>query len=206
MKKIILVPLLLLSSFAFAQTLTGLQLDKAAVQTGQAVQATVGLEGTTANCGLSLDWGDGTPDNIKIEKADQMPYKASHTYAKPGEYKVNISGKKVTSHLPCVGKSHTSVVKVTAPAPVAAAPAAAPASAPLVAAPVAKAAPAAVATAAGSSCPAGWKLNAKSVNKKTKAFTCMAKPGTAVPAASIECPGDLSYFENGKKGMLGCRP
>ena len=202
MKKIIFVPLLLLSSIAFAQNLTGLQLDKTTVLVGQAVQATVGLEGSGSNCGLSLDWGDSPPENIKIEKPDQMPFKASHIFKQAGEFKVNISGKKVTSHLPCVGKDHTVVVKVTAPAPAAAAPAAA---APAAAAPVAKAsAPAPV--AASSSCPEGWKLSAKSVNKKTKAFTCTAKPGTAIPAASIECPGDLSYFENKKKGMLGCRP
>ena len=77
-------------------------------------------------------------------------------------------------------------------------------------APVQAVAPAPVAAAAGSSasaqCPQGWKLNKASVNKKTGAYTCTAKPGTPLPASNAACPGDLSYFENAKKGQLGCRP
>ena len=60
--------------------------------------------------------------------------------------------------------------------------------------------------AAGPACPEGWKLNAKSVVRKTGAYTCTAKAGTAVPDKKPACPGELTYFENGKKGLLGCRP
>jgi hypothetical protein len=48
-------------------------------------------------------------------------------------------------------------------------------------------------------------LAAKSVNKKTGAFNCSAKPGTALPDKKLTCPGDTGYFENAKKGSLGCR-
>ena len=212
MKKMILVPLLLLTSVAFAQTMTSLQMDKASVQTGQAVQATIGLDGDLTNCGMRIEWGDGTSNDLKVEKPEQKPFKTSHTYAKAGDYTVKVVGAKVTSHFRCIGKDMTAAVKVNAPAPVAAAPAPAqapaaaptPAAAPVAAAPMTKAT--AAPAAANSRCPAGWKLSAQSVNKKTKAFTCMAKPGTAIPDASLECPGELSYFENSKKGMLGCRP
>ena len=53
-------------------------------------------------------------------------------------------------------------------------------------------------------CPAGWTLNSKSVSKKTGAFTCQAAPGTK--PVKVSCPGDLSYFENERKGLMGCRP
>ena len=70
---------------------------------------------------------------------------------------------------------------------------------------VAAAAPAASAAAAPA-CPEGWKLDKKSVSKKTGAFTCTAKAGTAAPAGKLACAGTLGYFENTKKGQLGCRP
>ena len=58
----------------------------------------------------------------------------------------------------------------------------------------------------GPSCPEGWKLDAKSVVKKTGAYACSAKAGTAIPDKKPVCPGELSYFENSKKGMFGCKP
>jgi hypothetical protein len=54
-------------------------------------------------------------------------------------------------------------------------------------------------------CEAGWKMSGKP-NAKTGAFTCGAKPGTAAPANKPQCQGDLSYFENAKKGQYGCKP
>ncbi|MEO6624415.1 MAG: hypothetical protein ABIN37_06245, partial [Burkholderiaceae bacterium] len=92
--------------------------------------------------------------------------------------------------LGCVGKNVSAMVKVAAPPPP-----------PQPA--VAAGAPMAV---AGPSCPDGWKLNARSVNRKTGAYSCSAKAGTALPDKRPSCPGNLSYVENSKKGMLGCKP
>ena len=191
MKKLFLIPLLLTSSLIFAQTIGGLKLDKAAAQTGQAVQATVDLQGENANCGLQMDWGDGTVQGIKIVEKSQMPYVASHTYSKPGDFTVRAEGKQVTSHLKCIGKTKTALIKVAAPAATTTA--------------TAPTAAAAKPAAAGPVCPEGWKLDAKSVSKKTQAFSCTAKSGTATPEKKLACPGDLGYFENSKKGQLGCR-
>jgi hypothetical protein len=55
-------------------------------------------------------------------------------------------------------------------------------------------------------CASGWKVAGKTFNAKTGAFTCSAKAGTALPAAKPVCSGDLSYFENVKKGQYGCKP
>ena len=139
---------------------------------------------------MRIDWGDGIGDELKINKPEKIPYLVSHTYTKPGDYLVTVKPEKVTSHLRCMGKDQSTRLKVNAaPAPVAAAAPAAHSAMP----------------AAAASCPAGWKLDIKSVNKKTQAFTCTAKVGTAPPDKKLVCAGDTGYFENAKKGVLGCR-
>ncbi len=192
-----------------AQTLTGLQADRATAKTGEPVTVTAAFShGESINCGMHIKWGDNTPGNdYKIIDAGSIPLKATHAYAQPGDYTITAEPKKVTTHLGCVGKKRTAVVKVVAAAPAAApAPAPAPAAPKAAAAPAASAATAAPAVAKGPQCPEGWTLNAKSVNKKTNAFTCTAKANTPVAGNKINCPGDLTYFENSKKGQLGCRP
>lgn len=175
-----------------AQTLTDIKIDPAQPLAGQTVTVSVNLEaGDNANCGVRFYWGDGATSDIKVNDKAAIPYKLTHTYAKAGEYRTMAEGKKVTTHLKCMGKNIVQMLTVAAPKPVA----------PVAAAPVA-----APAQTSGPACPEGWKLTAKSVNKKTGAYNCTAKAGTALPAAKPACPGDLTYFENSKKGQLGCRP
>ena len=175
---------------ASAQTLTGVKLDPAQGTAGQNVTAAISLDvENNANCGLKVHWGDGATQDIKVTDKAAIPYKATHAYAKGGDYQVMIEPKRVTSHLKCSGKNVTAAYKVVA-APVAAAPAGA----------------ASAAVKAGPTCPEGWKLDAKSVNKKTGAYGCTAKAGTALPEKKPVCSGDLTYSENSKKGMLGCKP
>ena len=176
---------------ASAQNLKDVKVDLAQAKVGQTVTVTVGLDATgVPNCGLRVRWGDGAVTERKISDAKEIPFVTTHVYAKPGDYTVVVDPGKVGGSFGCVGKKVSTAVKVLAPAPVAAAPGAA----------------SAAKVAAGPTCPDGWKLNAKSVVKKTGAFTCNAKAGTAVPEKKPACPGDLTYFENSKKGMLGCRP
>ncbi len=187
---------------ASAQTLTGVKVDNAAITAGGTVKATAELEvkdGLT-NCGMRINWGDGAVTDNKINQAQDAPMVASHQYTKPGTYTVMAEPKRVGSVLKCAGKNQSvNVVVAAAPAPAAAAPVAA--AAPAVAAAVA---PMAAAKAADV-CPAGWKLAKPGVSKKTKSFTCTAKANTKLPEAKVVCPGDLTYFENTKKGQLGCR-
>lgn len=188
--KALALTLSLIAGMASAQTLKGIKLDTAQAQVGQAVNATVELDaGNNPNCGLRVRWGDGAVTERRINSAAEVPFKTSHTYAKAGDYTVVADPGKVGGSLGCVGKKASAVVKVVAPPP----------PAPAAAASGAKAA------AAGPSCPDGWKLDAKSVNKKTGAYTCTAKGGTALPEKKAACPGDLTYFENVKRGQFGCR-
>ena len=190
MKSISVLCLSLLCSAAFAQTLVSVKVDKPQVLAGQAVQASVAFDvGNSVNCGIRFDWGDGTGEDIKVEDAQKIPLVMNHTYAKAGNYTVAVTPKKVTSRLGCLGKAQSAVVKVRAPAAVAVAPVA----------------PVQAIKSATTPCPAGWTLNAKSVNKKTQAFSCNAKPGTAVPEKKLACEGTTGYFENTKKGVIGCQ-
>lgn len=193
MKKLLLA-LSLAATGVSAQTLKDMKLDVAQAQTGQKVTATVGLEAADqANCGMRVKWGDGAMTEIRVQDKTAIPYKATHVYAKPGDYQVVADPQKIKSSLPCIGKGITIALKVVAPAPP-------PAPIQAATAPTTMAKP-----VRGPSCPDNWKLNPKSVVKKTGAYSCTAKAGTATPDRKPNCPGDLTYYENSKKGMLGCR-
>lgn len=177
---------------AMAQTLTDLKIEPSQTVTGQTVTATIGLSEGSANCGLRFYWGDGATVDVKVNDKTVFPLQLTHAYDKPGEFRAMAEGKKVTSHLKCLGANLTRTVAVSAPAPKPAPVA----SAPVAVAPVKTSGP----------CPDGWTLASKSQNKKTGAFTCNARPSTALPALKTVCPGELTYFENAKKGQLGCKP
>jgi hypothetical protein len=178
---------------SLAQTIAGVGVEPAVAQVGDAVKITATFDDAAApNCNVRLHFGDGTTRDFKINQAKDVPLVTSHTYKKAGDYTVKVEGKTALPMLKCVGANKTAPVKVAAPPP------------PPAPAPAASAA--AAARPAGPACPAGWTLNTASVNKKSGAFTCTAKAGTALPAARLACPGALGYFENQAKGQLGCRP
>jgi hypothetical protein len=194
LRPLLAASILLAAGTASAQLVASAAFEAPAVQAGQAAKLTVQFDvlGGT-NCGLRVHWGDGATSDFKINQAKDIPLVTTHTYAAAGSYKVKVEPKGVGSTLKCGGRNQDLVLAV-APAPAAARPAAP-------AAPVAQAA-----QAPAVQCPAGWKLSKAGVAKKTGAFTCEARPGTALPQARLACPGDLGYFENSKRGQLGCRP
>jgi hypothetical protein len=174
---------------ANAQTLSGIKLEPANAKVGEPVKITGTFENAdNPNCHVRVHFGDGQTQDFKINQLKDVPLIATRAFDKPGQYKVMIEPKTALPMLKCVGKNQSAMLTVAAPAAVAAA------------APAGKAM-----AAAAPACPAGWALNAKSVNKKTGAYTCGAKAGTALPASKPECPAPLGYFENKSKGQLGCR-
>lgn len=197
MKKWILAASALLAIGAQAQTLNGLKIEPAAPKVGEAVKITLDFTNAdTPNCGMKIVFGDGGASEAKINQAKDVPYVLSHTYAKAGSYTVIAEPKRSGSALKCAGKNINKVITVAAVA--AAAPAVAAA---MPAASAAKAMPAKATTP----CPEGWSLAKPGVSKKTQSFTCTAKAGTKIPEPKVMCPGDLTYFDNSKKGQLGCR-
>jgi len=175
--------MVLLAPGAQAQVLGTISVSPQSAKAGEPVTVTATIDVISGNyCGFVVSYGDGT--NVDgVSNANKLsPFVFTHTYSKAGNYSVTLGGRNVQSHPNCGGGEKAARLTVTA-----------------VAAPVA-------ATPAAAVCPDPWKLVAKSRNVKTGAFTCAAKPGTALPTPNPTCPGDLTYFENAKKGQLGCRP
>jgi PKD domain len=180
---------------ASAQTISGIKVEPAAAKAGEPVNITATFDNADSpNCNVRLYFGDGKTQDFKINQTKDVPLVTSYTYAQAGTYALMVEGKTALPMLKCTGANKRVSLKVAAadPPPAPAAPA-----------PTAAAAPAA---AKADGCPAGWKLDAKSMNKKTGAFTCKGKAGSALPTAKLDCPAALGYFENKSKGQLGCRP
>jgi hypothetical protein len=176
---------------AAAQTLSGIKLEPATVKVGEPVKITGTFDNAdNPNCNVRVHFGDGQTQDFKINQLKDVPLVTSRSYAKAGQYTVMIEPKTALPSLKCMGTNQTAKLTVMAPAPPAAA----------------ASAPAAKSVAASPQCPGGWKLDAKSVNKKTGAYTCTAKAGTTLPTAKLVCAASLGYFENKSKGQLGCRP
>ncbi len=190
---------------AQAQMLGGLTVSPPSAKVGEPVTVTANIDVLSANyCGFIVFFGDGTSVDGVVDLNKPPPFVVSHTYAKAGQYTLSLGGRSVQSHPNCGGADKSATVTIVeAPKPVAAAPAAAPSPAtqPAKPAAVAKSAP-----TAATVCPDKWKLVPKTFSAKTGAYSCSAKPGTALPADKAACAGDLTYFENVKKGQFGCRP
>jgi len=183
---------LALPAAAWAQFIANVTVEPAQLKPGETAKITVNFDlagSKAANCGLRLHYGDGTTQDFKINQTKDVPLVTTRSWSAPGDFRVMAEGKAQGALMAgCGGKNQEFFVKVAAP-PAAAKPAAKPATA----------------GAAAPRCPDGWTLDAKSVNRKTGAYTCAAKAGTKPPAAKLECPGDTGYFENAKRGQLGCR-
>ena len=194
-----------LSTGALAQKLTGIAAEPASVLQGGTVKVTVSIDVMSGiNCGIRLHWGDGAADDVKINQKKDVPWIASHVYAKAGNYEVKAEPKTQGALMPRCGGDNQ-IVKVAVTAPPAPAPAAAAAPAAAKAGAVPKATTAAAA-APVNPCPEGWKLSKAGVHKTSKAFTCTAAANSKLPEQRLACPGNLDYFENAKKGQLGCKP
>jgi PKD domain len=172
---------------AMAQRLESINVDPAAAAVGQPVTLTAQFDISKGlNCNVRIRFGDGKQDDFSVNQTKDATMTMKHVYDKPGNYNVDVEPRRKLPLPGCLGDQlHAKVV---------------------VAAPVVAAASAPAKSAGTSPCPSGWKLVAKSQNKKTGAFQCSAKPGSAAPATKPECPGQLNYVENLKKGQLGCRP
>ena len=168
---------------AQAQVLDTITASPMNAKVGEPVTITANIGVLSANyCGFVVGFGDGSFKDAVSDASTPVPLVLTKAYDKPGSYHVTLGGKNVQNHPNCGGAERAVDITVTG---------------------AAKAAPGKA--AAASACAAPWKMAGKA-NAKTGAFTCAAKPGTAMPAEKPACSGDLSYFENAKKGQYGCKP
>ncbi len=174
-------------ALAFAATLAvaeqggigAIKVEPSPARAGQAVRITISAEGEApAFCGMEVHFGDGSESrNVKIGSKDlKFPVTIAKTYDKPGTYKIKAEGKRITTHLKCLGKAKAALVVEAAP--VAAKPAAA-------------------------ACPQGYKMTGKA--GKAGDFSCKGGKGATAPAKALACADGLEYFANDKSRQLGCR-
>jgi hypothetical protein len=218
MRKTFWISMLALAASAHAQTLSSVQLAPAEVKVGEPVKITVSFDPTDmSNCALRVHFGDGQVQKHTISKISDMPLVITRAYDKPGQYKVDIEPTTAGITLKCLGKRTHALLTVVPAQTLAAgnptvaqatptiAPVTASPSAPAVATASVAAPSAAAAARKPTLCPEGWTLAKPGQNAKTKAFSCSAKAGTKIPEPRLNCPGSLTYFENIKKGQMGCR-
>lgn len=172
---------------AQAQKIESLKVEPARAEVGHPVKATTAFEvtGNAINCVVRLHWGDGHEQDFNVNQQKDVPLVLEHSYAKPGKYALMVEGKGGKK---CLGKDQMASVDVTATVVTSSS------------ASLKSSATLGTATA----CPQGWKL-VKGSAKKNGAFTCSAKANTPIPEPKLTCPGELTYFDNVKKGQLGCR-
>jgi hypothetical protein len=175
-----------LSGLALAQQggIGAVKVDPSPAKAGQEVKITVSAEGEAPTfCGMVVSFGDGSESrNIKIDgKENKFPVVIAKTFANPGSFSIKAEGKKITTHLGCVGKAEA---KLTVEG----------------AAPVAKPAAKPDTKAAAPACPEGYAMRGKP--GKAGDFTCKANKGAKKPALPTACGEGLEYFEKGS--TLGC--
>jgi hypothetical protein len=171
------------STLAFAQQsgIGAVTVDPSPARAGQEVKITISAAGEApAFCGMVVHFDDGSESrNIKVDgKETKFPVTIAKTYAKPGSYSIKAEGKKITTHLSCVGTATTKLVVAADPA-------------------------AAAATPAAAVCPEGYRMIGKV--GKAGSFTCKGGKGAIAPAKMPACAEGLEYFANEKSRQLGCR-
>lgn len=209
-----------------ANQIESVRIEPAVIKAGSSVTITVtGNETQGNNCGLRINYGDGQGLDVKVVDRKQFPLTFTKTYANPGNYAVNVEGKRVTTHFACNGRASATLVVEGAPAvvtapPVTAAPVPAPPTKPgarVVGAGCAEGYQASYAAADGSyqcrplsaaakatrpACAAGYQA---SYAAQDSSFSCRPLPKPAPqPVPKTQCPSDLVYFEN-QNGAFGCR-
>lgn len=173
----------LLMMGAQAQTIESMKAEPARAAVGQPVKLTTQfVVANSINCKVRVHFGDGSITDFMVNQTKDVPLVLEHTYAKAGKYTARVEGRGAAH---CMGDAINVEVDVQNKGAVLAA------------------TPTIAVTAVA--CPAGWRLTKAGVSKKTGAFTCAAKANTPVAEPRMTCPGDLTYFENVKKGQLGCR-
>jgi hypothetical protein len=188
LKRILLIAAL--CGTAHAQTLTGVTVEPATAKVGEPVKITATFDNAeNPNCNVRVHLGDGRQQMARINQVKDVPLVINTSYDKAGDYEVQIEPTKGEKLLfKCLGKKQVALVKVM---PL-----------PKMQSTVKSVTP----EGALPACPQGWTLSKAGLNKKTGAFTCTAKPKTALPQDKPACPAPLKYFQSQAKGQLGCRP
>jgi hypothetical protein len=160
--------------------ISGISVEPSPAKVGQPVHITINAEGEAPNrCGLSVEFGDGHSQKIKINGEDaKFPLTLTTSYANPGAYTIKAEGKKITTFFHCMGEATATLVVEGAEKKT-----------------TKKAAP---------TCPPGYSLSGKP--DRLGAFRCKAGKGAKAPNLAetpLNCPSPLEAYQT--KTTVGCQ-
>jgi hypothetical protein len=172
-----------------SQVIETFSLNVATTEVKKPLEAKVVLAAKGATfCGIRISWGDGTSQSKRVNESSELQWVFTHQYLTPGAYTVTVEPDRIGVVPGCEGVKKTEVVSVL---------------------------PEGGMASRGrflgrlsnvGLCPTGWSLaNPQPQGWGAGSYLCNAPATTALPETRQECPGDLTYFENAKKGVLGCR-
>ena len=175
----------LLALPASAQIIANIKVEPSTAKVGEPVTVTATFDNAeNPNCNVRVNFGDGVSKDFKINQAKDVPLVTSHTYTKAGDFKVQPRTRRdAGAQVQWRDEVGDGQGRCAAPA----------------------GRRRDTSQSRRHELPEGWKLSAAGISKKSGAYTCTAKAGTALPATKPECPAPLGYFENKSKGQLGCR-
>jgi hypothetical protein len=154
---------------------TGIETNRTMIAAEEPTDIVVNGSGV-ANCGIAIDFGDGTRSSHVVSEASPFPLHTPHTYAKMGEFTVRVSGAASGSTPACEGVIDAGIHVSPAGSKVE------------------------MITLTVNSCPEGWKL-AGEVNPD-KSFRCLPIENASAPTNLIHCTEGMKYFAKG--GHIGC--
>ncbi len=161
-----------LAAFAASNTIDKIVSTPTPGKAGSPISVTISAaEADGGMCGMEVEWGDGAVTKKQMGgNHPNFPITLEHTYAKPGDYRIKASGKRIDTYLGCMGQFRH-IVKIEGGA---------------------------AAAAAGGTCPEGWGMKGKAA--KDGSFTCTPKAkGAKKPEKELACPAGTSYFVSNSK-------
>ena len=100
-----------------ANTVTNVAVQPVAPEVNKAlsVKFTFQENPSSVACGLTIDWGDGKIERLRVGEGHQVlpPFLVEHTYVSPGSYKIRINGEGIARGLrsvfPCAVRLESSI-------------------------------------------------------------------------------------------------
>jgi hypothetical protein len=163
------------SADAATNRLTGLETNRTMIAAEEPTTIVVNGSGV-ANCGIAIEFGDGTRSSHIVSDASPFPVRTPHTYAKMGDFSLRVSGAANGATPPCDGVLDARIHVSPAGSKVE------------------------MITLSVNSCPIGWSLVGE-VNSD-KSFRCTPVQDASAPTNLIHCTEGMKYFAKG--GYIGC--
>lgn len=98
-----------------ANTVTNVAVQPVAPEANKALSVKFTFQESSVACGLTIDWGDGKIDRLRVGEGQQVPppFLVEHTYVSPGSYKIRINGEGMARGLrsvfPCAVRLESSI-------------------------------------------------------------------------------------------------